>query len=121
MSWDVEFTDEFGEWWNGLDGEEQVQLDARIGLLERVGPQLGYPHSSGISGSRHPRIRELRIQYRGRPIRVFNAFDPRRTAILLIGGDKTGNDRFYEEMIPTADRLYDEHLTGLAKVRKGNG
>jgi hypothetical protein len=121
MSWNVEFTDEFEAWWNGLDEAEQVQLDARIGLLEQMGPQLGYPHSSGINGSRHPRMRELRIQYRGRPIRVFYAFDPRRTAILLIGGDKTGNDRFYEEMIPMADRLYDEHLAELARVRKDNG
>ena len=55
-------------------------------------------------------MRELRVQHRGRPIRVFYAFDPRRTAILLVAGDKTGDDRFYERMIPEADRLYDEHL-----------
>lgn len=48
MLWDVEFTDEFEAWWNGLDEAEQVQLDARIGLLEQMGPQLGFPHSSGI-------------------------------------------------------------------------
>jgi hypothetical protein len=66
-------------------------------------------------------MRELRIQYRGRPIRVFYVFDTRRTAILLIGGDKTGNDRFYEEMIPIADKLYDEHLAELARVRKDHG
>lgn len=121
MAWDVEFTDEFETWWSGLDNDEQVQVDARIGLLEQQGPQLGYPHSSGISSSRHPRMRELRIQYRGHPIRVFYAFDPRRTAILLIGGDKTGNDRFYEEMIPIADKLYDRHLSEIEGERKGNG
>ena len=58
-------------------------------------------------------MRELRIQSRGRPIRVFYAFDPRRTAILLIGGDKTGDDRFYKRFVPIADRLYDEHLQEL--------
>ena len=58
-------------------------------------------------------MRELRIQSGGRPVRVFYAFDPRRTVILLIGGDKTGDDRFYERFVPLADRLYDEHLQEL--------
>ena len=58
-------------------------------------------------------MRELRVQHEGRPYRVFYAFDPRRMAILLIGGDKTGDDRFCERMVPIADRLYDEHLKTL--------
>ncbi len=58
-------------------------------------------------------MRELRVQSHGHPLRVFYAFDPTRTAILLIGGDKTGNDRFYDEMIPHADRLYDQHIETL--------
>jgi len=86
-------------------------------LLEEYGPQLRDPHSSGIHGSRHGVMRELRIQHRGRPYRVLYAFDPRRTAILLIGGDKTGNDRWYEEFVPTADNLYDEHLKELKEDR----
>lgn len=60
-------------------------------------------------------MRELRIQSGGKPLRVFYAFDPRRQAILLIGGDKTGRDRFYIEMIPQADALYDEYLEELRK------
>jgi hypothetical protein len=60
-------------------------------------------------------MKELRTQCQGRPIRTFYVFDLRRCAILLIGGDKTGDDRFYERMIPLADRLYDEHLTQLRK------
>jgi len=55
-------------------------------------------------------MRELRVQHRGRPYRVLYAFDPRRAAILLIGGDKTGNDRWYEQYVPIADDLYDAHL-----------
>jgi hypothetical protein len=58
---------------------------------------------------------ELRIQREGRPYRVLYAFDPRRAAILLLGGDKTGNDRWYEEQVPVADRLYDEHLRQLER------
>ena len=60
-------------------------------------------------------MRELRIQHRGRPYRVLYAFDPRRAAILLLGGDKTGRVRWYEEIVPRADALYDEHLRGLEK------
>jgi hypothetical protein len=60
-------------------------------------------------------MRELRVQSGGRPIRVFYAFDPRRSAILLIGGDKTGDDRFYDRMIPVADRLYDTHIEEIRK------
>ena len=58
-------------------------------------------------------MRELRIQHKGRPYRVLYAFDPRRTAILLLGGDKTGNDDWYKENVPVADRLYDEYISEL--------
>lgn len=71
---------------------------------------LRFPHSSGVKGSKHDHMRELRIQHQGRPYRVLYAFDPRRVAILLIGGDKTGDDRWYETYVPIADRLYDECL-----------
>jgi len=63
-------------------------------------------------------MRELRTQAQGRPLRVLYAFDPRRTAILLVGGDKTGNKRWYKVNIPIADRLYDEHLEELSKESK---
>jgi len=107
---EVEYTDEFGDWWQGLAEDEQDSVAAKVQLLEQLGPQLPHPHSSGISISRHPHMRELRIQHRGDPYRVLYAFDPRRTAILLIGGCKAGNDRWYDKVVPVADDLYDEHL-----------
>jgi len=110
MQWEVEYTDEFGEWWAGLPEAEQISVAASVRLLEECGPNLGFPHSSGINGSRHSHMRELRTQHLGRPLRTLYAFDPRRNAILLIGGDKTGDDRWYDVHIPLADRLYDEHL-----------
>ncbi len=76
---------------------------------------MPFPYSSGVNRSRHGRMRELRVQSAGRPIRILYAMDPRRTSILLIGGDKTGNRRFYEEYVPIADRLYDEYLEELRK------
>ncbi len=115
MEWEVEYTDEFGEWWESLSEAEQEDVAATVELLEEKGPQLPHPYSSGINGSRHPHMRELRIQHAGRPYRVLYAFDPRRMAILLIGGDKTGNNRWYDEHVPLADRLYDEHLAVLER------
>ena len=113
MAWDVEYTNEFGDWWVGLAEGEQENITAVVELLAEHGPGLRFPWSSGVTGSRHGHIRELRVQSSGRPVRVFYAFDPRRTAVLLIGGDKTGDDRFYKQFVPLADRLYDEHLKEL--------
>ena len=115
MEWGVEYTDQFEEWWNGLDSAEQEDVAAKVGLLEECGPALGRPHVDTIRGSRHPNIKELIVQHAGRPYRILFAFDPRRSAILLIGGDKTGRDRWYEEYVPRADRLYDQHLETLRR------
>ena len=118
MEWLVEYTDQFEEWWEGLTEDEQIDVDAKVRLLEQRGPALGRPHVDTIQGSRHPNMKELIVQHAGRPYRVLFAFDPRRCAILLIGGDKTGNDRWYEEHIPIADRLYDEHLETLRREQE---
>ena len=115
MAYEIEYTDEFGAWWTSLSEGEQVDLAATVTLLETRDVRLGFPHSSSIRGSRHGHMRELRVQSGGRLIRVFYAFDPVRNAILLIGGDKTGHDRFYEVFVPIADDLYDQHLAELRK------
>ena len=115
MAYEVEYTDEFGQWWAGLSVAEQVSSEAVIELLVEHGPRLGRPHSATIHGSRHGHMRELRIQHQGRPYRILYAFDPRRTAILLIGGDKTGSKRWYASFIPIADDLYDQHLREIAQ------
>lgn len=119
--WDVEYTDELGEWWAGLSEAEQVSVDASVRLLEQKGPNLGFPHSSGISGSRHPHMRELRVQHQVRPYRILYAFDPRRSAILLIGGDKTGDNPWYAVHVPIADQLYDTHLDILKEEGASDG
>lgn len=115
MSWNVEVTDEFGAWYGTLVDLVQDDIDRVVGLLEAKGVQLPFPYSCGIAGSRHAHMRELRIQSGGDFYRVFYAFDPRRTAILLIGGNKVGADRFYDTMIPVADALYDAYLTEIRK------
>jgi len=115
--WDVEFTDEFQTWWNSLSEDAQEDVAVVVGLLEVLGPALTHPYSSGVHGSRHGRMRELRVQHQGRPIRILYAFDPRRTAILLIGGDKTGDDRWYATFVPLADDLYDAHVEALKREK----
>ena len=115
MAWDVEYTDEFGEWWDSLDASEQDAVDSVVGLIEARGPHLGYPFSSKISTSSYAQMRELRIQHRGEPYRVLYAYDPRRVALLLIGGAKGGDDRWYERFVPRADALYERHLEALRK------
>ena len=117
MAWEVEGTDQFVQWWRELSEDQRGSVTAGIDMLEEFGPTLPHPYSSGVRGSRHSHMRELRVQSAGRPIRIFYAMDPRRTSILLVGGDKTGNQRFYEEYVPIADRLYDEHLEELRGER----
>lgn len=110
MAWEVEFTDEFAEWWNTLDEGEQEDVQASVILLRERGPTLGRPHVDLVMTSTYPNMKELRTQHDGRPYRTLFAFDPRRIAILLIGGDETGNDRWYLEFVPRADKIYAEHL-----------
>lgn len=114
MDWEVEYTNEFEQWWESLDGGEQDSIAFTVTLLIKKGPVLSFPYSSGIKGSKY-RLRELRVQHKGDPYRVLYAFDPRRAAILLLGGNKSGNDRWYDEYVPKADKLYDEHLKLLKK------
>lgn len=123
VEWIVEFTAEFERWGETLLEGEQEAIDVKVHLLERHGPALRRPHSGNIRGSKHAHMKELIVQYAGEPYHVLYAFDPRRCAILLIGGKKTGNENWYEEHMPTADRIFDEHLAAInsGTERKGEG
>ena len=111
--WDVEVTDQFLDWWRILSSEQQEALTDRVDLLAERGPDLGRPVVDRIQRSRHHNMKELRAA-QGGALRVLFMFDPRRQAVLLLGGDKTGewNVR-YERSIPMADDLYDEYLAEL--------
>ena len=117
--WEVEYTDQFGDWYAQLTEEDQDAVTGRVELLEERGPGLGRPSVDNVHQSRHPNMKELRAE---RALRVLFAFDPRRAAILLIGGDKSPDDpgtptwnRWYEHFVPIADELYDAHLDELRK------
>jgi hypothetical protein len=117
QTWNVEITDEYLSWFRTLDESTQDAVRDDIAVLEQVGPYLGRPYADAVHGSRHSNLKELRTMHGRRHIRSFFAFDPRRTAILLIGGDKTGDKGFYERMVRSADSLYDGYLTELRKER----
>jgi hypothetical protein len=102
-------TDEFAAWYDDLERKLKEAVNRSVGLLEQDGVALGYPHSSAIATGSVP-LRELRVQSGGKPLRVFYAFDPARDAVLLIGGDKTGDDRFYQRMVPLAERIWVEYV-----------
>jgi hypothetical protein len=115
VAYPVEFTDEFEEWWDGLNKAEQDSINRSVFLLEESGPNLQRPYADTIRGSKFANMRELRCQHQERPYRVLYAFDPRRTAMLLIGGDKTGRADWYEEFVPKADKIYAQHLKEIGK------
>jgi hypothetical protein len=111
--WEVEVTDEFVEWWNGLTVDQQESLSDRVDLLAERGPDLGRPVVDRIHASRHHKMKELRAA-KGGALRVLFMFDPRRQVIPLLGGDKSGEwDAWYEWAVPLADDLYDTYLAEL--------
>jgi hypothetical protein len=114
MAWAIEGTDEFTAWFMTLGQADDRAVSAAIEKLEEHGPALGRPLVDTVKGSRHHNMKELRP--RGGSIRILFAFNPLRTAILLIGGDKRGRwQEWYDEMIPVADDLYDLHLEELKR------
>ncbi|MBC7544865.1 MAG: type II toxin-antitoxin system RelE/ParE family toxin [Candidatus Sericytochromatia bacterium] len=106
-------TDEFGEWYQDLDDIDAVSVTYTVGLLEQLGVNLKRPHSGTIRNSKYA-LRELCIQSKGRPLRVFYTFDPKRQAVLLVGGDKTGDGRFYDVFVPKAEQLWEVYLAEVA-------
>lgn len=120
MTWEVEYTDQFGEWWATITAEQQEAVTAAVSVLQDGGPALGRPLVDTITSSRHSNMKELRASRDG-ALRVLFAFDPLRSAILLLGGNKSGRwGEWYRSAIPLADDLYDEHLAELEREGRGH-
>jgi len=102
-------TDEFIEWYDHLSGKDSDTVTRAVELLELGGIALGTPHSSSIVGSKFP-FRELRPKQGHSPLRVIYVFDPQRDAILLIGGDKSGDKRFYSKIITRSEEIYEQYI-----------
>jgi len=114
VMWTIKTTNTFDEWFDILDDIDRTNVLASMIVLQERGPMLSRPYADTVKGSCHSNMKELRVQSKGDPIRAFFAFDPKRKGVLLCAGNKTGNDkRFYDEMIPIADREFTAHLERL--------
>jgi len=121
--WEVATTGEFDSWFAGLGEDAQAEVIAKVELLRLLGPRLGRPHADTLNDSKHSNMKELRADTKDRVLRIAFAFDPDRSAILLLGGNKSGisQKRFYKQLIAKADALYDEHLEQIAARKKRTG
>ena len=112
--WTIETTNTFDEWFDILDDIDRTNVLSSMIVLQERGPMLSRPYADTVKGSCHSNMKELRVQSKGDLIRAFFAFDPKRKVVLLCAGNKIGNDkRFYDEMIPIADREFTAHLERL--------
>jgi hypothetical protein len=115
MTWEVEVSDEFIEWYDSLNELEGVSVDSAVDKLTEYGPTLGRPYADTLKGSSITNLKELRVQHTGRPYRILFAFDPRRNAYLILGGDKTGNPNWYVDAIRRAEAIYAQHLKEIGE------
>ena len=114
--WDVITTEKFDEWFDDLSDIDRANIIAGMLLLKEKGPSLSRPYADTVESSHFPNMKELRVQSKGKPLRAFFAFDPKRKAILLCAGNKSENDKqFYKRMIPLADKEYKSHLKNLGE------
>ena len=111
--WTVLFEQPFETWFLELSTEEKIDILASIKVREAYGPQLSRPHVDTLKGSKLKNLKELRVQHAGDPYRILFVFDPLRQAVLLCGGNKTGDKRFYDRMIPIAEKSYQQYLEEL--------
>jgi hypothetical protein len=116
MAWAVKVTDEYATWFTALIKEDLVsatQVAQAVAALREEGPTLGRPLVDRLKGAKIHHLKELRPGSQGRSeIRIIFAFDPTRSALLLLGGDKAGNwQRWYRDNIPIAEQLYIEYTT----------
>jgi len=113
---EVIVTDEFRTWYEALNDRDTAAVFHVVSLLEQRGVHLGFPYCSAIRTSRYG-LRELRAQSGRRALRVLYAFDVRRQAVLLLGGDKSGTKQFYATAVPLAEQLWETYVSELQKEK----
>ena len=116
--WHIETTETFDTWFDALDDTDRANVLASMLVLRERGPMLPRPYADTVKGSYFNNMKELRVQSKGNPIRAFFVFDPKRQDILLCAGNKTSDvKRFYDVMIPIADREFTLHLKQLQQSK----
>lgn len=115
MVWEVEVSDEFLAWYRSLDELECESVNSAVAKLEHYGPTLGRPYADTLIGSKYPNLKELRVQHQGRPYRILFAFNPRRKAYLILGGDKNSDAGWYVDALRRAELIYARHLLEIGE------
>ena len=118
MEWTIEFDEDFSVWFESQEDDLQDEIKAVLKVLAQLGPALRRPKVGTIEGSKFSQMKELVVQFQGEPWRILFAFDPDRHAILLVGGNKTGDERWYKTNIPIADARFTKHLAELEEQKK---
>ena len=116
--WTIIYRPHYRAWFGKCGEEMQNEILAHLEVLKTVGPNLGRPRVDHIRGSAHQNMKELRVQFKGDPVRILFAFDPDRRAVLLLGGTKTGDDRWYRKHVPLADQDFTLHLQEMQSEQK---
>lgn len=110
MTWTLIYLDYYENWLNEQEEELQDEAFAQLEVLKQFGPTLGRPRVDTLKDSNLANLKELRFFFKGAPIRILFAFDPKKQGVIMLGGDKTGDKRWYKTNIPIAEKLYAEHL-----------
>jgi hypothetical protein len=120
--WEVLSTGAFDEWYTGLGEDAKEEVIAKVELLKIFGPQLARPHADTLNGSKYKNMKELRADTRDAVMRIAFAFDPERSAILLVGGNKAGvsQRRFYKQLVTIADALFAQHVQRIEQEKPGD-
>jgi len=118
MEWAVLLDLDFEKWLLEQERGVRITILAHTRHLEEFGPAMGRPQVDTLKDSNLPNLKELRVQYQGEPWRVLFVFDPKRRAILLVGGNKRGDERWYKKNIPLAEERYKRHV---AELERENG
>lgn len=109
-TWKILLLPEFEDWFNRQSSDLNEDTVFHLSLLEKYGPNLKRPYVDTLKGSKIPNLKELRFSHEGAPIRILFVFDPKRQAVIILGGDKSKDKRWYEKNIPHAEKLYKEYL-----------
>ena len=116
MPYTLIYLDGFAAWLDEQDEDRQMRIIAHLDLLEERGPLLSRPYADTLKGSRIANLKELRVQHKTEPIRILFAFDPKQQAVIILGGSKQGDKRWYDTNIPIAEKLYEDHIENQRKA-----
>lgn len=110
MPYELILLDDFASWLDEQDEERRIKVLGHLGLLEERGPLLGRPYVDTLKGSKIANLKELRVQHKSEPIRILFAFDPKQQAVIILGGSKQADKRWYDTNIPIAEASFSKHL-----------